>query len=344
MTSKRNELLNIAEAIAAFLVVCIHFPVPGNGEITAIGSISVPLFFSISGYFFYKGNSDAEHRSIPRKLKNLLFLILISELTYFSFYTLLHMRHVGFGIQAVINTIEAEVLNYYCKELTARLIVFAPPFNGIGWFIGSLIMVYLVILSVVRRKWFPIFLICTLALLLVGVLIRRIFIMMDLKTLLPDERILPLLPLPFFAMGYLMHRHQEQCLSVGDRFCLVVFAAGTVLTLAENCFQTHTLYIGTVLMVPSILLLCVKHGEHVPQSWFGRMMSHIGSKTATYIYLFHILVETVLRVMINGVLPGIRENSLFATAYPLIVFAASAVFGEMIFRVKLLGKHLNTKT
>ena len=227
------------------------------------------LCFSASpATFFYKGNSDAERRSIPRKLKNLLFLILISELTYFSFYTLL----------------------------------------------------------------------------LVGVLIRRIFIMMDLKTLLPDERILPLLPLPFFAMGYLMHRHQEQCLSVGDRFCLVVFAAGTVLTLAENCFQTHTLYIGTVLMVPSVLLLCVKHGEHVPQSWFGRMMSHIGSKTATYIYLFHILVETVLRVMINGVLPGIRENSLFATAYPLIVFAASAVFGEMIFRVKLLGKHLNTKT
>lgn len=52
MAAKRNELLNIAEAIAAFLVVCIHFPVPGNGEVTAIARISVPLFFSISGYFF----------------------------------------------------------------------------------------------------------------------------------------------------------------------------------------------------------------------------------------------------------------------------------------------------
>ena len=49
---RRNELLNIAEAIAAFLVVCIHFPVPGNGEVTALARISVPLFFSISGYFF----------------------------------------------------------------------------------------------------------------------------------------------------------------------------------------------------------------------------------------------------------------------------------------------------
>ena len=87
MSAKRNELLNIAEAFAAFLVVCIHFPVPGNGEVTAIARIAVPLFFCISGYFFYRGNAELEYGCIPRKCKRLVLLLLGSELTYFFPFT-----------------------------------------------------------------------------------------------------------------------------------------------------------------------------------------------------------------------------------------------------------------
>ena len=254
------------------------------------------------------------------------------------------MRHVGFTLQAAKNAIEAEVLNYYCLELADRLAVFEPPFNGIGWFIGSLIVVYLVILAVVRKKGFHTFLLCALAVLPVWMLLRRIFLMLGLGALLPDERILPLLPLPFFSMGYLLHKHQEFFTSKSDRLYFAVFSLGILMTLAEHYVQSHTLYVGTVLMVPLILVLCVKHGSYVPGSVFGRLMSHIGSKTATYIYLFHILVETVLRVALDGVLPGIRENTLFATVYPLLVFSASAVFGEILLRGNLLCKRLIKKT
>lgn len=344
LSVKRNELLNIAEALAAFLVVCIHFPVPGNGEVTAIARISVPLFFCISGYFFYRGNADAEHGTIPRKCKRLLLLLLGSELTYFAFYTILHMRTDGFSILAAKHAFEAEVLNYYCLELADRLAVFAPPFNGIGWFIGSLIVVYLVIWAVVRKKWFHTFLLCALAVLPIWMLLRRIFLMLGFGALLPDERILPLLPLPFFSMGYLLHKHQKSFIAKSDRLYFAVFSLGILMTLAEHYVQSHTLYIGTVLMVPLILVLCVKHGSDVPRSVFGRLMSHIGSKTATYIYLFHLLVENVLRVALDGVFPGIRENTMFATVYPLLVFAASAIFSEILLRGNLLCKRLVKKT
>lgn len=303
------------------------------------------LCFSASpATFFYKGNSDAEHRSIPRKLKNLLFLILISELTYFSFYTLLHMRHVGFGIQAVINTIEAEVLNYYCKELTARLIVFAPPFNGIGWFISSLVVVYLVIWPMIRKERFRQFLLAFVVLMLLWLPVSRVLALLGLEGWLLYERILPLLPLPFFAIGYMMHVHQSFFNGKSDRSCLIVLAAGLLLTLAENTLHKPTLYVGTVLMVPATLLLCTKHSGYAPRSVFGRVMSHIGEKTATYIYLFHILIETVMRVAIDAVFPGIREGNLFLAIYPFLVFAASAVFGEIIYRLKLLKKHLSPKS
>ena len=51
-----------------------------------------------------------------------------------------------------------------------------------------------------------------------------------------------------------------------------------------------------------------------------------------------------MRVAIDAVSPGIRENNLFLTIYPFVVFAASAVFGEVIYRLKLLIDHLFPKS
>lgn len=58
MKKQRNELLNIMEAIAAILVIFIHicFPTGAERAVVAIARISVPFFFGISCYFFYKNS------------------------------------------------------------------------------------------------------------------------------------------------------------------------------------------------------------------------------------------------------------------------------------------------
>lgn len=129
---KRNELLNIMEAVAAILVVLIHFKFPGEtgNTVTAVARISVPFFFSISGYFFFKNDPGRELGSIPRKIRRLLILILCSECAYFLFYWMLPIDNHGFTIQALKNVIMLEMVNPYCAELINLLAVFALPLNG----------------------------------------------------------------------------------------------------------------------------------------------------------------------------------------------------------------------
>lgn len=340
---KRNELLNIVEAIAALLVVCIHFPFGGRGRaVIALATVSVPFFFSISGYFLYKGNTQTEFSNIPRKIKRLIGLMLASELVYFLFYTALNMRHTGISLEAVKRTIEEEVINYYFKNLAERLVVFAPPLNVIAWFIGSLIIVYAVIMLILRRKWFLKVLYGLAVSLPLTMLLRRIFLIADLKALLPDERILPLLPLPFFALGYLIHKHKAWVCRYSNCGLLLVLVAGAALTLLENCLWQHTLYFGTAVIVPTLLILCIKNDGYKPRSLCGCIMSHIGANTATYIYIFHILIETIVRVLVYRVFPNIEQSAIWQIIYPVLIFAASAVCGELIYRTKRLCRRIRS--
>lgn len=58
--SKRLNLLCIVEAMAAFLVVFIHAPIPGviGDCVCGVARISVPLFFIISGFFLFNGRRN----------------------------------------------------------------------------------------------------------------------------------------------------------------------------------------------------------------------------------------------------------------------------------------------
>ena len=53
---ERNKNIDILKAVCAFLVVCIHINFPGEfGEILKIvGTVAVPIFFMITGYFYNK--------------------------------------------------------------------------------------------------------------------------------------------------------------------------------------------------------------------------------------------------------------------------------------------------
>lgn len=51
---QREIGLDILRGIAAFLVVCIHFPleVRGGNYLDGLARVAVPLFFVFSGYFY----------------------------------------------------------------------------------------------------------------------------------------------------------------------------------------------------------------------------------------------------------------------------------------------------
>ena len=51
----RADNIDILKATCAFLIVCIHVPFPGviGKYFTALTRIAVPVFFMITGYFYF---------------------------------------------------------------------------------------------------------------------------------------------------------------------------------------------------------------------------------------------------------------------------------------------------
>lgn len=336
MSKSRNQLLNIVEAVATFLVVFIHFPFPGQvGTITtAIARISVPFFFCVSGYFFYKENSTKEASSIPRKIKHLLLLIIFSELTYYLFYAALQIQNVGFSLRAFANVIISEVINRYVANWYEYIFVFAPPINGICWFIGSLIVVYAIICPIVKYGCQKMALIVSVVLLFAGMLLRRILVWTGVQTIFPYERLLPFLPFPFFVIGYHLRKYKAFCDKIDNKIYCTMLFAGIVLTVAESFTGAHTLYIGTLLLVFVAIAFCGKYSQYEVRTHIGKLFSHIGSSTATYIYILHMMIGNVLFVLVPRILTIDESHWIYQWGIPILICISSALAAEFVVAVK----------
>lgn len=344
MSKQRNEMLNIMEAIAAILVVFIHFKFPGwtGNAATAIARISVPFFFSISGYFFYKHDSAKELASIPRKIKHLLQLILCSEAVYFAYYYLLQADNCGFTFQAIANVIELEIRNDYCKDILNWISVFAPPLNGVFWFVGSLVVVYICMFYITKYKLQQKVFAVSLFLLVIGYVLRRILFYNGVTTLFPYERILPFLPFPFFMIGYYIRKYQDRFDQISNRIYCGAFVLGIFLTLLELHVEKgeHTLYGGTLILVPAILSFGGKQKHYIAKSAAEKYLSHIGADTATYIYMLHTIIGNICSIMVPRVLNMDPTQSLYLWLLPLLTCVASMVCGEIIYLIKqVICKH-----
>ena len=334
----RNELLNIMEAIAAILVVLIHYKFPGEtgNMVTAIARVSVPFFFSISGYFFFRDDAQKELASIPKKIRKLLLLILGSECVYFLFYLMLQVDNYGFTIQALMNVIELEILKPYRAELAIRLAVFAPPLNGVFWFVGSLVVVYLCVFAIVKYRCQHEAFIASLVFLATGFVLRRILAYLGVSTLFPYERLLPFLPLPFFMIGYYIRKHQNLFDQIGDAVYYAVFVGGILMVLLEERVSRggHTLYAGTLLLVPAMVSFGGKQKEFTAKSWTGKFLSHLGADTGTYLYMLHMMIGNICAVIAPRFLRIDPQQKLFLWLFPVLVCVSSVICGEAIYVTK----------
>lgn len=332
----RNQVLNIVEVLASFLVVFIHFPFPGRlGNIVlAIARISVPLFFCISGFFFNKGDSNAELKSVPKKILHLIKLILFSEVVYFLFYLVLQIRSVGISVQAIKNVIEGEIVGYYLPDLLNRLVVFAPPFNGICWFIGSLIVVYLFAWVTTKFGCNRVCFVVSVILLCVGIILRRVLFYLLGEVAFPYERLLPFLPLPFFFIGYHLKRNVKVLCDISDTKYLVLCGGCVTLVGIEHFWGNHTLPMFVPPLVVLLMGWCVKHSKYEVKSFVGKLLSYLGEYSSTWIYIFHMIIGHCVNTLILAMIPRALDNTLYGYLFPIIVCIASACFAGVFGYVK----------
>ena len=121
MSSNRNHTLDILKLFASYMVVFIHVPFHGElgDAIDALARFSVPLFFTISGFYSYHLTSA----QIKKRINHILHLLILAVPTYLLWQAvILFSRH---GIQGL-----AQLINQYF-DIRKLLNLFVFNLSGI---------------------------------------------------------------------------------------------------------------------------------------------------------------------------------------------------------------------
>ena len=284
--SIRNDSMDCFKLIASLAVVLIHIPFPGRvgALFTAVGSIAVPVFFAITGYFNYGASRD----SVARRLKS------IGKLYLFAFVATAALGAVSTGLTG------GNVLKFlrdFClfgrEELFQILLLHYDPRNLQLWYLLALMFCYGVLLVYLdfqggpQAGYRPLY-----ALGCIQFLLFAAFGMLAQPAHWEPPEVLYRSGYfyggAFFTLGVFLREYQERILDnfrLTPRKLTVLLAIG----LALCCLQATSigggrLSLGGLLAVLSLMLLMIRCPQ-VPKTLRGRAAC-LG-RLSVYIYILH---------------------------------------------------------
>ena len=335
---KRNEVLDIVKAAAAFCVVFLHFSFPGGlGRIVfSVSRFAVPMFFAVSGFFYNKKDKSAQLASTGRKARHILLLIFISEgLAYFNYLSdaVLDAKTFRFSM---LTDIFAERAALY-KEAMWRLISFTPLFNATGWFLVQLFLVYLIYGFITKRNGYKPAGIIISVCFGVGFLLTRLCGIIKFELPNYTDYFILFMGLLFFAFGYYL-KDAISKYNLAEKLNGAVLggmiAAGIVLSIGESfVFRDVHFYTGSVLLSFTFFVIGEKYSEKSFASRLVKTLVYIGSNLTLYIYIIHPAVGSLLEKAAGRLHFSGASAEMQKYIFPLAVCAVSVVVSWAVFSI-----------
>ncbi len=289
--TQRNQTMELFKLLAAVLVVFIHTPFPGElgGVLTCMGSIAVPYFFLICGYF----NFCASARQVQRRMLHLLRLLILGTAVHLLYNCIVTELSGGSTI-AYLRTVPLEA-----DEWVKLLFLHIHPYAGHYWYLLAGLGVYLVYYLYVRfweegqvnyGAFYGLGLCLFVVLFVYGVLWPIVF-SSDVPAM--ECRNGWFLGLPFFAAGLWLHQYQQQVVRafrLTDGKLILLLAAGIFLSLLQRTgVQSGLVPFGMLLALPALFLLLLGHPVISEAGWMERFCAKCG-RLSTWIYIFHLMI------------------------------------------------------
>lgn len=270
----RNFFIDTVKAVAALFVICIHTSYPSAiGEyIVAICRIAVPLFLLISGYYY---PMTVERNNTISYYKKILVLTFFSSVFYF-----------------IVNSTELSYLKVFRWD---KMLIFSFPVAGDHlWYLYSLINVLIILafLNKIKDKLFYL-----IPLLLFGNYI------LSFSSKFWLYRNFLFTSLPYFLLGIYFYKNQESIIAILKNKTLgFVFIIGSIILQFIEvyfykcfdfiCVRDHYLMTSVLVVMIFAYTLTVKlNNENV--------LSVIGKKYSSYIYILHIFVLSQYTRLMN---------------------------------------------
>lgn len=328
----RNQTMECFKLIASILVVFLHCPFPGQlgKAVSILGSVAVPMFFTITGYFNY----GSERTAVVRRLKHLLRLYLIVA--------------VASVVSRVISTelqggSTIAFLRTYCPDLNEvmrLLILHQDPRNAQLWYLISVCFCYLVLLLYLDFRggettdYRPLY--------ILGACQFSVFLSLGCLATLVGMQIPYLLwfngyyyGICFFSLGIFLHEYQQRILEnfhlTPKKLCLLL-AAGVILSFLQSLtIGSGQIPLGGMAEVVALLLLAVSCPAVTRRPGFLSGCVAKFGPWSTYIYLLHVIIIGLYEKHLQPSVLALTGNpQLEAYLSPLIV-AALSLLAAMVY-------------
>lgn len=299
---KRLNTLDVLKAICAFLVICIHISYKGNlgDTITPLCRIAVPIFFMITGYFYYKTS-----KSPLKQIKKVLILIILANFLYFIF---------GIIINGKVDLPTKE-------DIFKSLIFNSSPFAFHLWYLNALLYVLVIAyiadkLNIRKRMYFLI-----PVLLVTNIIFGEYAIVLFNKDYDPIYmRNFLFIGIPYFLIGDLLYKNKENLIKKFSIKKLTILIPILVLTtvLEEHILTINKMdaigdiYISTTFLAIAIFLFAIQ----VKQVSNENILAIIGRKYSTYIYVLHLVFIDIFNKYVSS-------NNILNNSIQIIIFLAS---------------------
>lgn len=319
---------DILKFLCTFLIVCIHCPFPGafGQYFTAFARIGVPIFFMITGYFY----SDIVERNREGvQVRKIVELIVEANLLYLAwncFYAVISGNGI---ISYLTQTITA-------KNMAKFVLLNVSPFNGHLWYLGAILYV-LLIMAVVDRLGMRKVLYIAIPILLTGDLVLGKYSILLLHREFPYIFVRNFLyvGLPYFCIGILLREIRSIVEIKILAGCTLLFSMTTLLerycliSVDMNPVRDH--YISTTFLAITAFLLFREFYQKRGLSKIEKLISFVGWKYSTWIYIIHPIFITALSVIAHK----LGLYGAYQLIAPVVAYIVSIVFVAVMSKVMI---------
>ena len=331
----RNSSIDLVRYICALLIVGIHTSVLSDINTTVshiitgvIAQMAVPFFFTVSGFFYIQKLERGEN-----VFKKYIGRLLITYTIWSAIYFVIDLFNWGYlNIKGYVVTV---FYNYFLVGSHYHL-----------WFMLALIYCVCIVTLIYKLKQEKLILPIFLILLIVGCLGgayygigERISLLNNIYNM-PNYHILrhfPILSLPFFACGQIIHKINIKFSNTNSKRILFITFVSALLWIAEiyavkrlDISRDFVISIGIYLFIITLIPCLLKYP-------LPRLMrfSQPCLVLANFTYYSHpLFIELINTISEKYKLLSVQPTILF-----MIVSLLTAVFGLCIFKIN--NKYLN---
>ena len=322
-TTKRNEVLNLLKGLACIAVVFIHIHFPGVVGIIiwkSLASFAVPSFLMIAGYFAFGKDETVIKRRMIRILKIFAFGYLCF-LGYNVFFQVLRG-----------SVVEWLSLNFKyttpIKYAVFCTIDFAIPL----WYLIAMAETYFVWHFVVKHKKENRALFIMPLLFVFKIVLTTYCATKDLPWMFHINFLTG--AMPYFLFGYYLRSKEKFFKSFRYSSVLLVIVVGSLASLIPLLcdFPIKISCIGNIIYSLAIFTLAIK----IPDKSYCKPLEYVGDKLSLNVYIFHMLVSSVLYIVCSKYLLNIDLSAgLLNWIRPILVVILTLVWAQVLEKVKI---------